>query len=318
MQINNSLNILKPILKWVGGKTQILDKIITKFPTNFNNYHEIFLGGGSVLLGLLTLKKNNFITINGSIYAYDYNDALIHVYKNIQTNHEELFNKIQEHLQNYIESPNINNDNLNRDPNNLSEAKLCKENYYYWIRKQYNNMSDNDKKTVNGSSLFILLNKTCFRGMYRIGPNGFNVSFGNYNSPEVINKDHLNEIHDLIQNVIFQHMDFSQSMNLIQSNDFVYLDPPYAPINSTSFVKYTDIGFDIDKHLQLFNMCHNFKTNNIKFMMSNADVELIRNNFNESINEQTNIYKIVVINCRRKINSKKPNATAKEVIITNY
>jgi hypothetical protein len=148
-----------------------------------------------------------------------------------------------------------------------------------------------------------------------------NWSFGNYNAPQIINKFHLDEVHDLIQNVVFQHMDFSQSLSTVRSNDFVYLDPPYAPINNLSFVKYMEDGFNIDKHLQLFNLCHTMNGNNIKFMMSNADVKLIRDNFCRSIEElngETDNYKIVSIDCRRRINSKRPETTAKEVIITNY
>ena len=75
----------KPILKWIGGKTQILDKLINEFPITINNYHEIFLGGGSVLFNLLSYVKNGIIKVYGNIYAYDLNEGLIYVYKNIQT-----------------------------------------------------------------------------------------------------------------------------------------------------------------------------------------------------------------------------------------
>jgi DNA adenine methylase len=315
------MNICKPFLKWVGGKTQILNDIVTNFPTSFNNYHEIFLGGGSVLLGLLTCIKNGLITMNGTVYAYDYNEPLIFVYKNIQTMHNELYITLNSFIQEYQDCPILQHNNLNRNPQNILEAKLCKENYYFWLRNKYNCLTPQEKKTVLGSALFIFLNKTCFRGMYRQGPNGFNVSFGNYNAPQIINKFHLDEVHDLIQNVIFQHMDFSQSLSTVRSNDFVYLDPPYAPINNLSFVKYTEDGFNIDKHLQLFNLCHTMNCNNIKFMMSNADVKLIRDNFCRSIEElngETDNYKIVSIDCRRRINSRRPETTAKEVIITNF
>ena len=85
------IHILKPILKWVGGKTQIIDKLIMDFPVEINNYHEAFLGGGSVLLTLLSYVKSDIIKIQGNIYAYDLNEPLIHIYKNIQTRHNELF-----------------------------------------------------------------------------------------------------------------------------------------------------------------------------------------------------------------------------------
>ena len=90
-----SLNIPKPLLKWAGGKTQILDKIISEFPKNMNNYHEIFLGGGSVLLTVLQYKKNGIITIGGNIYASDVNQPLIYVYKNYFT--KDKFEILQLH-----------------------------------------------------------------------------------------------------------------------------------------------------------------------------------------------------------------------------
>ena len=92
---HKKITIFKPILKWVGGKTQILDKLIVEFPTEINNYREIFLGGGSVLLTLLSYVKTGVIKIHGNIYAYDLNEPLIYIYKNIQTKHTELYNEIQ-------------------------------------------------------------------------------------------------------------------------------------------------------------------------------------------------------------------------------
>ena len=89
------IHIPKPILKWVGGKTQILDKLIPDFPIEINNYREAFLGGGSVLLTLLSYVKNEIIKIHGNIYAYDLNEPLIYTYKNIQTSHNELYDTLQ-------------------------------------------------------------------------------------------------------------------------------------------------------------------------------------------------------------------------------
>ena len=303
------ITIPKPILKWVGGKTQILDKLIIEFPTEINNYREVFLGGGSVLLTLLSYVKNGIIKIHGNIYAYDLNEPLIYIYKNIQSDHNELYNEIQKLI---IEFNSCGDGEINRTPKNINDAKIAKENYYYWIRSEYNKLSCIDKKTTIGSAMFIFLNKTCFRGVFRVGPKGFNVPYGHYNNPEIINKGHLDEIHELIQNVIFECCDFNTSLNSVEPNDYIYLDPPYAPETETSFVGYTQNGFNIDNHNNLFNLIHKLTETNKKIMLSNSDVSLVRDNFT---NEKYNITSLL---CKRSINSKNPDAKAKEVIIKNY
>jgi DNA adenine methylase len=306
---SKKIYIPKPILKWVGGKTQIIDKLITDFPVEINNYREAFLGGGSVLLTLLSYVKSGIIKIQGNIYAYDLNEPLIYIYKNIQTHHKELYDILQTIIKDFNE---CGNGEINRKPANIAEAKIAKENYYYWIRSEYNKLCLNDKKSTLGSAMFIFLNKTCFRGVFRVGPKGFNVPYGHYNNPEIINKEHLEEIHNLIQNVVFECCDFNTSLTIVEPNDFVYLDPPYAPETDTSFVGYTENGFNIENHNNLFKLIHILTDANKKIMLSNADVNLVRENFT---NEK---YSTLSILCKRSINSKNPDAKAKEVVIKNY
>jgi len=303
------IRVPKPILKWVGGKTQIIDKLVSDFPVEINNYREAFLGGGSVLFTLLSYVKSGIIRIHGNIYAYDLNEPLIYIYKNIQTHHTELYDTLQSIIMDFNE---CGNGTINRTPTNLEEAKVAKENYYYWIRSKYNKLCLNDKKGTLGSAMFIFLNKTCFRGVFRVGPKGFNVPYGHYNNPEIINKENLEEIHNLIQNVVFECRDFNTSLTNTEPNDFVYLDPPYAPETDTSFVGYTENGFNIENHNNLFKLIHTLTDTNKKIMLSNADVSLVRENFT---NEKYNTLSIL---CKRSINSKKPDAKAKEVIIKNY
>jgi DNA adenine methylase len=303
------IHIPKPILKWVGGKTQIIDKLITDFPVEMNNYREAFLGGGSVLLALLSYVKSGMIRIHGTVYAYDLNEPLIYLYKNIQSNHDELYHTLQVIITDYNQ---CGDGEINRLPANVEEAKMAKENFYYWIRSEYNKLSLSEKKGIIGSAMFLFLNKTCFRGIFRVGPNGFNVPYGHYKNPEIINKKHLDEIHDLIQIVVFECCDYNTSLTKVESNDFVYLDPPYAPETNTSFVGYTEHGFTITNHNQLFNLIHALTDDNKKVMLSNADVNLVRDHFT---NEKYNILSIM---CKRSIHSKNPDAKAKEVIITNY
>lgn len=294
--------IQKPFLKWVGGKTQIIKNIISKIPSEINNYHELFLGGGSVLMAVLSLQKQNKIVIKNKIYAYDINSVLINVYKHIQTNKDELLEFINLYINEY---DGIKGTAINRKPTSIEEAKTSKESYYYWLRSKYNNI---DKNTVECSALFMIINKTCFRGMYREGPNGYNVPYGHYKkTPVIISETDLNDISELIKDVEFKHSSFSDSIKDVKDGDFVYLDPPYAPENATSFVGYVVDGFDLETHKLLFSEIK--KLGEIKFAMSNAKVELVTESFKE--------YNCEDIIARRAINSKKPGSTTTEVIIYN-
>ena len=295
--------IQKPFIKWVGGKTQIINDIISRFPIVINNYHELFLGGGSVLLALLSLQKQNKIRIDNEIYAYDINNKLINLYKNIQNNHMILYEYIKQYVDEY---DSIKGDVINRKPNNIEEAKTSKESYYYWMRKKYNELSI-DTDSAEHAALFMVINKTCFRGIYREGPNGYNVPYGHYaKTPQVITEMQLNDISSLIKDVKFIHSDFSDSIANVKEGDFVYLDPPYAPENNTSFVGYNADGFSLNKHIELFEGIKKLKT---KFVMSNSKVSLVTEAFKE--------YKSIDIKARRAINSKKPESVTTEVIIYN-
>jgi DNA adenine methylase len=304
--------IPKPILKWVGGKTQIIDKLIIEFPVEINNYFEIFLGGGSVLITLLSYIKAGNIKVNGNIYAYDLNEPLIYMYKNIQTHPQELYDSIQVLIL-QMNQCRVIEGIVNRKPTSLEEALTSKESYYYWIRKRYNTLTSDEKKTIIGSAMFIYLNKTCFRGIFRVGPNGFNVPFGHNKNPEIINLEHLFKIHELIQCVLFEKSTFQKSItNASNNGDFVYLDPPYAAIETEkSFVGYTENGFGTNQHKELFDLCDTLKEKKVKMIMSNADVELVRKHFT------TDKYILESIVCKRLINSKKPDAKASELIIRN-
>jgi DNA adenine methylase len=291
-------------MKWVGGKTQLLNNIIDKIPCSMNNYHEIFLGGGSVLLLLLSLEKYKKIEIKKKIYVYDINKRLINVYKHIQKNKDELFKFITKYINEY---DLIKGDIINRKAKTVDESKTSKESYYYWVRSIFNNM---DKDSVECSAIFMFLNKTCFRGMYREGPNGFNVPFGHYSkTPSIITREELDKVSDLIKDVEFIDSDFKESMKNISEGDFVYLDPPYVPETNKSFVGYVNDGFDIDMHKSLFNEILKLDKKGVKFLMSNSKMELVLKNF-EGYNSED-------IVARRAINSKKPESTTTEVLIYN-
>ena len=305
MSDSKEYKIQKPFLKWVGGKTQIIDKIIDSFPSEINNYHELFLGGGSVLLALLSLRNQNKITIKNKIYAYDINKSLINVYKHIQQNKDELYKYIIFYINEY---DNIKGNTINRKPKTIDEAKTSKESYYYWIRDKYNNMNND---SIEHSALFMFINKTCFRGMHREGPNGFNVPFGHYKTtPTIITKKELECISDLVKDVNFVCLDFNESIKNVKDGDFVYLDPPYVPEKNKSFVGYNVDGFTLEHHNKLFSEIKKVsKTYKIKFVMSNSKVELVVESFKE--------YNIKDVLARRAINSKNPGSKTTEVIISN-
>lgn len=302
----------KPFLKWVGGKHKLLTHIINKLPNKINSYHDIFLGGGSVLLAILTLQKNKKITINGSINAYDLNKRLINTFKQVKNNPKLLiiltknliqqYEKIQINTYKQKGAPEINK-------NNYTETR---EHFYYWICHKFNTT---EFDTTLNAAYFIFLNKIGFRGMFRENKNGdFNIPFGlkdrkTLNVPNVILEDNINSISELIQKVQFHYLDFENSIKKVKKDDFVYLDPPYAPEDKKSFVGYNACGFDLETHNKLFALVGKFNSQKVKFIMSNSNTDLVNNTFVD--------YNKEIITARRAINSKNPADKTKEVVIFN-
>lgn len=278
--------MVKPILKWVGGKKQILEEVLSNFPKKINNYHEVFIGGGSVLIGLLNSK----IKIDGKIYAYDLNKDLINLYKNVQKNPIKLFKITNKYKSNYLNCVDLDE----------------KSKYYYKCRELYRNLKEDG--SIENSALFIFLNKTCYRGLYRISEkSGFNTPFGNYKNPDIIDKDNLVNLSKLIKDVEFINCDFRNAFDNIEENDFLYLDPPYYPIKDTTFTKYTKNDFKKEDHDDLFLLCIGLIK--VNFLLSNHNLPYLRDIFKNC--------NIKVINCKRAIHSKKPGSKTEEVLIKN-
>jgi len=334
---------IKPILKWVGGKSQLLSSLVDYIPEDMENYHEPFVGGGSVLLCILQLQKEGKIKINKNIYAYDINAELITMYKIIQQYPNELFAELNKIITefNTLEKAEKSTKRKNIAKLVNDENKITnKEYYYYWIRNVYNiEIKNGDtSKDILLSALFIFLNKTCFRGVYRVNKTEFNVPYGNYVNPEIINLEHLLLVSDLIKDVIFIKSNYEQSFLNFSDGDFVYADPPYFPEKITSFVNYSKDGFSLNDHIKLFELCggidkdikdiedaegdkgeedillskmENLKIseNKYKIIISNSNTEFVKKYF------ENDLFDLVEIKARRSIHSKKPDATTLEVFI---
>ena len=307
----------KPFLKWAGGKTQIIAEIMARFPPTINNYHEPFLGGGSVLLALLSCIANGTITVTGKIYASDINTTLIGLYQNIQANPHAIIAEVRQLMEESTVPAAAAQTNaaaateVNRKASTLQEAQTSPESYYFWIRSRFNMLSKDDRMTIPASAMFIFMNKTCFRGLYREGPHGFNVPYGNYKNPAILDEEHILHISALIKNVVFSVSSFPDAFSRAAAGDFMYLDPPYAPETTKSFVSYTSDGFKLTDHKTLFALCAAVKEKKVSLLMSNADVTLVRDAF------PAPLYTTTVISCRRAIHSKEPDSRTNEVLITN-
>lgn len=275
---------MKSPLKWVGGKTKLLEEINKNIPKFCNNYYELCLGGGTVLLNIL---ENKNIKIQENFYAFDVNIQLINFFNNIKNNWKELNDLIKELVELY---------------NNYSKEE--QEKYYYYIRKQYNILKKNKNNNIKISSYFWFLNKTGFRGLYRENKTGgYNVPFGNYSKISIY--EDLEKLSLLIKNVEFRCLELKESLKLPQKNDFVYIDPPYYKM---SFTQYnSDNVWNEQTHLDLFEV---LKKTKFAFCLSNCDSQNIKEVFKD--------YKIIMITTKHTIHSKDASKTVKELFIKNY
>lgn len=271
---------MKPIVKWPGGKTQLLDTIHKLLPSQYNNYFEPFLGGGAVLLDL----NSDAAIVN------DINPELINMYLQIRDHVEDVIKHLAT-LDNYHESA--------VDP----------KAYYYMIREGFN--QNLETMTAEQAARFIYLNKHCFNGLYRVNKKGeFNVPFNGKLSGRSADPDHLREVSSRLQSVDIRCGDYVDAVKDAGIGDFVFFDSPYAPLNPTSFVDYTKEGFDYEDHVTLAALFKMLTNRGCYCMLTNHDTPLIRELYED--------YKIEVVDVRRSINRNGKDRTGKEIIITNY
>ena len=243
-----SLSVVpKPFLKWAGGKTQLIKQINKFLPKQLSSgsikrYVEPFIGGGA----LFFLLASNYPI--KEIFISDVNVDLVLTYKTIQHNVDGLIELLLDVEKKYLSL------NLNQ-----------RSDYFYKVRSQFNSRKDRidlinyNEEWLERTAQVIFLNKTCFNGLFRVNSKGeFNVPIGKYKKPSLCNPENLKSVAQILQRTEILQGDFTKCESFIDSDTFVYFDPPYRPISNTSnFTSYSHQTFDDSEQLRLRNF---FKT----------------------------------------------------------
>lgn len=272
--------LVAPVVKWVGGKRQLLDEIRPLLPKRITSYCEPFLGGGAVLFSIQPSKA----------IVNDLNGDLIAVYETIRDDVESLIESLKKH-------------------ENTSE-------YFYAIRDMDRNKDVYQAMSkVERASRLIYLNKTCFNGLFRVNSAGeFNSPFGHYKNPNIVNEPVLRAVSKYLSSskITFCNEDFAVTLERIGRGGFVYLDPPYDPVSDTAnFTGYNKGGFDRNEQIRLKECCDELTRRGIKFMLSNSATDFIKELYKE--------YDISIVQAKRAINSDSSKRGAiEEVLIRNY
>lgn len=237
---------MKPIIKWVGGKYQLLNKIREMLPKDYRKYYEPFLGGGAVLLDICPEEA----VVN------DINPELINMYIQVRDNVEDVIEDLA-----VLDSWHEHRD----DP----------KGYYYKIREDFNSNLGDDIPMQ--AARFIYLNKHCFNGLYRVNSKGeFNVPFNGKLTGASFHPERLRDVSKQLKNVEFKCGDFEQAAKGANPKDFIFIDSPYAPLTQTSFVDYTKEGFSYEDHVRLSDFYKELSDLGVYCMLTNHDTELIR------------------------------------------
>jgi DNA adenine methylase len=276
---------VKPLIKWAGGKRQIAPELFSRFPSDWNRgtYIEPFIGGGAMFL---------FAAPTKAIIA-DLNSRLYGFYLQVKQNSETLYLGIIEIADQF---------------NSLEEQD--KKDFYLSLRSQYN---ESPVDSFQSASLLYVLNKLCFNGLYRENSKGgFNVPFGQKKQLPYIDKEDLGSVSKVLADTVILNSDFETTIGNAEEGDFVYLDPPYIPIDATSsFTSYHSNGFGIEEQKRLAAAMLRLKSLGVNAMCSNSDTPLTREIF-EELNLDS-------IQAPRMVSAKASGrGSVSELVITNY
>ena len=294
---------IKPILKWAGGKTQLLADISNAYPDGFgdtiNKFVEPFVGGGAVLFDVLSKYQLE------EVYISDINAELINMYIMVRDHIDELIEILSEYQRDYIALD--------------TEGR---KDYYYNKRDEYNLLIQNgqSQEGVESATLFIFLNRTCFNGLYRANRSGlFNVPTGDYANPLICNEANLRAVSEALVNVQIVCADYSASINHIDQNTLVYLDPPYRPLKGRdSFTSYTEQDFDDSCQKALAGFIEEIDARGAYIILSNSDPKNVDPD-DDFFDDLFADYDIQRINAKRRINRNSDHrGYITELLIKNY
>ena len=284
----------RPFIKWVGGKTQLLDDIKNSLPRDLSQragmtYVEPFVGGGAVLFWILQEYPN----ITRAIIN-DINAKLICTYRVVKYDVENLI----------IELTRLQAEYLQLD-------EIARKKYFLAQREHFN---ENDKTDIETAALFIFLNRTCFNGLYRVNSKGkFNVPHGRYSNPKICDEETLRADSAVLQRVEILCGDFAQTDKYAGDNVLYYFDPPYRPITKTSaFTSYSKDGFDDTEQMRLRDFCSKIAKHQSLFVASNSDP------LNDFFDRLYKMFSIRRVSASRMINSRGNGRGAiSEIMISN-
>ena len=291
---------LKPFLKWVGGKSQLINEIEKLLPVDgekvLTKYAEPMVGGGALLFSILS--KYDF----EELYISDINAELINAYIVVRDNIDLLVEKLTEMQAIFL-------------PMNENGRKY----FYYNARDKFNALQLSQGTAVEKAALFIFLNKTCFNGLYRVNKKGqFNVPMGAYKNPTICDENNLRNISNALQNVEIVCGDYTLSESFIDNNTFVYIDPPYRPISETSaFTSYNSDSFDDNEQIRLSQYIERIDKVGAKVVLSNSDPKNV-NPDDMFFDDLYKSFKIHRVEATRAINSKaEKRGKISELLICN-